>query len=83
MEAMVFKPLGVDLRIRSSPQKNKGGKEMKWKNEGMEKLRQYDAMCHALRNIPEEISCLKMDASALRDQALYRFTPALYGFPES
>ena len=56
---------------------------MKWKNEGMEKLRQYYAMCHALRNIPEEISCLKMDASTLRDQALYRFTTALYGFQES
>ena len=39
---------------------------MKWKNEAMEKLRQYDAMCHALRNIPEEISRLKMDASSLR-----------------
>lgn len=39
---------------------------MKWKNEAMDKLRQYDAMRHALRNIPEEISRLKMDASSLR-----------------
>lgn len=39
---------------------------MKWREEAMEKLRQYDAMRHALRNIPAEISRLKMDARNLR-----------------
>ncbi len=39
---------------------------MKWKNEAMEKLRRYDAMRQALRNIPEEIDRLKADARALR-----------------
>lgn len=39
---------------------------MKWKNEAMEKLRRYDAMRQALRNIPEEIDRLKADACALR-----------------
>ena len=44
----------------------KGVKAMKWKNEAMEKLRRYDAMRQALRNIPEEIDRLKADACALR-----------------
>lgn len=39
---------------------------MKWRNEAVEKLRQYDTMCHALRNIPEEIIRLKMDARSMR-----------------
>ena len=39
---------------------------MKWKNEAMDKLRRYDAMRQALRNIPEEIARLKEDACALR-----------------
>lgn len=39
---------------------------MKWKNEAMEKLRRYDSMRQALRNIPEEIARLKADACALR-----------------
>jgi len=39
---------------------------MKWKNEAMEKLRRYDAMRQALRNIPEELSRLKEDAAVLR-----------------
>ena len=39
---------------------------MKWKNEAMEKLRRYDAMQQALRNIPEEIDRLKADACTLR-----------------
>ena len=39
---------------------------MKWKNEAMEKLRQYHTMRHALRNIPLEIDRLAADASALR-----------------
>ena len=39
---------------------------MKWKNEAMEKLRRYDAMRQALRNIPAEIERLEADACALR-----------------
>lgn len=39
---------------------------MKWKNEAMEKLRRYDAMRQALRNIPAEISRLKAEATAIR-----------------
>lgn len=39
---------------------------MKWKNEAMEKLRQYHTMRHALRNIPLEIDRLAADACALR-----------------
>lgn len=39
---------------------------MQWKNEAMEKLRRYDAMRQALRNIPEEIARLKADACTLR-----------------
>ncbi len=39
---------------------------MKWKNEAMEKLRRYDAMRQALRNIPEELARLKADACTLR-----------------
>lgn len=39
---------------------------MKWKNEAMEKLRRYDAMRQALRNIPAEISRLKDEAAAIR-----------------
>ncbi len=34
---------------------------MKWKEEAMEKLKKYDAMRQALRNIPEEIARLKED----------------------
>ncbi|MBE7002627.1 MAG: DUF1492 domain-containing protein [Ruminococcaceae bacterium] len=43
---------------------------MKWKNEAMEKLRRYDAMRQALRNIPEEIARLKADAYALRSAVM-------------
>ncbi len=39
---------------------------MKWKNEAMEKLRQYYTMRHALGNIPLEIDRLAADACALR-----------------
>ena len=39
---------------------------MKWKNEAMDKLRRYDVMRQALRNIPEEIARLKEDACAFR-----------------
>lgn len=39
---------------------------MKWKNEAMEKLRQYYTMRHALGNIPLEIDRLSADACALR-----------------
>lgn len=39
---------------------------MKWKNEAMEKLRRYDAMRQALRNIPAEIQRLKMEAQKIR-----------------
>ena len=39
---------------------------MNWKNEAMEKLRRYDIMRQALRNIPEEIERLKEEFIALR-----------------
>lgn len=39
---------------------------MNWKNEAMEKLRRYDTMRQALRNIPEEIERLKAEATLLR-----------------
>ena len=39
---------------------------MNWRNEAMEKLRRYDAMRQALRNIPEELDRLKDEAVALR-----------------
>lgn len=39
---------------------------MKWKTEAMEKLRRYDAMRQALRNIPEEIERLKDEVRSLR-----------------
>lgn len=39
---------------------------MNWKNEAMEKLRRYDIMRQALRNIPEEIERLKAEAAVLR-----------------
>lgn len=47
---------------------------MQWKNEAMDKLRRYDAMRQALRNLPEEIARLKADASALRG-ANFDITP--------
>ena len=39
---------------------------MNWKAEAMEKLRRYDAMRHALRNIPEEMARLELDAKRIR-----------------
>ena len=39
---------------------------MNWKNEAMERLRQYDAMCLAADNIPQEISRLEAAATAIR-----------------
>lgn len=39
---------------------------MKWKNEAIEKLRRYDAMRQALRNIPAEIQRLKIEAQKIR-----------------
>lgn len=39
---------------------------MNWKNEAMEKLRQYDAMCLAADNIPQEIRRLEQAATAIR-----------------
>ena len=39
---------------------------MKWKNEAMEKLRRYDVMRQALRNIPAEIERLEESACTLR-----------------
>ena len=42
---------------------------MKWKIEAMEKLRRYEVMQQAARNIPEEIARLKADAYVLRGAA--------------
>ncbi len=39
---------------------------MNWKNEAMERLRKYDAMCLAADNIPQEIRRLEEDATAIR-----------------
>ena len=39
---------------------------MNWKNVAMEKLRRYNAMRQALRNIPEELQRLKAEAVLLR-----------------
>lgn len=39
---------------------------MLWKDAAMEKLRRYDGMRQALRNIPEEIRRLKEEARAIR-----------------
>ena len=51
---------------------------MKWRNEAMEKLKQYDAMCHALDNIPLEIDRLRSDMRRLRS-ALGENTPVRGG----
>lgn len=51
---------------------------MKWKTEAMEKLRRYDAMRQALRNIPEEIERLKDEVRSLRGVATDR-TPVKGG----
>lgn len=42
---------------------------MNWKNEAIEKLRRYDIMRQAMRNIPEEITRLKEESVALRSAA--------------
>ena len=39
---------------------------MNWKNEAMERLRKYDAMCLAAENIPQEIRRLEDAATAIR-----------------
>ena len=39
---------------------------MNWRNEAIEKLRRYDVMRQAMRNIPEEIARLKAEAAVLR-----------------
>ena len=43
---------------------------MKWKNEAMDKLKKYDAMQMARKNIPEEIRRLKSEACAMRRASL-------------
>lgn len=43
---------------------------MRWKEEALEKLRRYDAMRQALRNIPEEIKRLKDEAEVMRRASL-------------
>lgn len=39
---------------------------MLWKNEAMERLRRYHAMCAALENIPRELSRLRADRKRMR-----------------
>lgn len=39
---------------------------MKWKQEAIDKLRKFDAMKMAARNIPEEIARLEIDAKSIR-----------------
>lgn len=38
---------------------------MKWKAEAVERLRQYDAMCRAVVNLPEQIRLLKSKTGAV------------------
>lgn len=45
---------------------------MNWKQEAVEKLRRYDSMRRAVINIPEEISRLKGEYSAIGTPALER-----------
>lgn len=66
---MVFAPLGRNLSLRTEIRKERV-REMKWKNEAMEKLRKYDVMRQALRNIPAEIERLQADACDLRGVAM-------------
>ena len=44
----------------------KGCVKMNWKAEAMEKLHRYDAMRQAVKNIPEEITRLELDAARIR-----------------
>ena len=39
---------------------------MNWKDEALDKLRNYDALRTALTNIPEELEQLELEAGALR-----------------
>ena len=39
---------------------------MNWKNEAMERLRKYESMCLALKNIPQEIRRLEQLSVAIR-----------------
>lgn len=39
---------------------------MNWKGEAVEKLRRYDAMRQSVRNIPEEMQRLEIDACSIR-----------------
>ena len=39
---------------------------MNWKTEAIEKLNRYDAMCQAVRNLPEEIARLHTEARGIR-----------------
>lgn len=39
---------------------------MNWKTEAVDKLRKFDAMRQAVRNIPEEIERLEIDARSIR-----------------
>lgn len=43
---------------------------MKWKQEAMERLRRYEPMRQALRNIPEEIDRLRVAAGTMRGAAI-------------
>ena len=71
MESVVFTALGGDSRLWSPLRSGgEGGLQMKWKSEAMDKLRRYDAMRQALRNIPAEINRLKAEAVTIRRSAM-------------
>lgn len=42
---------------------------MNWKEEAAEKLRRYDAMRHAVKNIPLELKRLQLEATSIRSAA--------------
>ena len=42
-----------------------GGNTVNWKAEAVEKLRRYDAMCRAVRNLPVELDRLEAEYTAL------------------
>jgi len=50
---------------------------MNWKNEAMEKLRRYDAMRNAVKNIPLELERLEKEAAEIWDSKLKAPSDAL------
>ena len=68
---MVSSPLGRNLSLWTEIRKERV-KKMKWKNEAMDKLRRYDVMRQALRNIPAEIEDRTIRLVGKRVEEQYR-----------